>query len=275
MFRAPGQTKINFPVVQRVEQPGPSRARSSSPPVSFRRSRSEEPSVRKYVETGAGLKRPRQISAHAKFNPHIYRVAAAFKNATITWKLMCPRHDASEVAELLTLSTNAMKNRIADFRTRNPAVKFNMAIHVIFKQETDEMITTFPPVVLVTEQFELFPDDNLDSILKSCSEQLQNRIVSYQGFGSGWTVKEIRSLDTTVWLLNPLRGESYHPLSKWISNTHCVVNLRNEGNRCFEDAVMAALYTPKSHSERSGSYKQFYERKEAPSFKTLNFPIKI
>ena len=275
MLRAPGQTKINFPVIQDRQQPGPSRARSRSPPRPFQRSKSEEPPARKYVETGAGIKRPRPTSAHAKFNPSIYRVAAAFKNATLTWKLMCTKHDASGVAEILDLSTKAMKSRLSNFRAKNPALKFNMAIHVIFKQETDELITTFPPVVLATEQFEVYPDNDLDSMLKVCSEQLQNRIVSYQGFGSGWTVREIRSLDTTVWLLNPLRGESYHPLSKWIQNTKCVVNVQNEGNRCFEDAVMAALYTPKTNRSRPGSYKEFYKREDAPSFKTLNFPIKI
>ena len=76
--------------------------------------------MRKNVETGAGIKRPRPISAHAKFNPDIYRVAAAFRNATITWKLMCTKHDASEVAEVLDLSTEAMKNRLNNFCTRNP-----------------------------------------------------------------------------------------------------------------------------------------------------------
>ena len=38
---------------------------------------------------------------------------------------------------------------------------------------------------------------------------------------------------------------------------------------------MAALNKSKTHGNRPGSYKQFYERKDAPSFKTLNFPIKI
>ena len=168
-----------------------------------------------------------------------------------------------------------MKGKLSRYRINNPAIKFNMGIHVTFQQETDETITTFPPIVFLTEQFELYPDNDLDDILKKCSQQLQNRIICYEGVGSGWTVKKIHSLDTTVWVLNPLRGESYHPLSAWIIHTRCVVNVKNEGNQCFVDAVMACLYTPKDHVSRPSSYKKFYEREDAPTFESLTFPMKL
>ena len=210
-----------------------------------------------------------------KDKPDIYRVAAAFKNATITWKLICAKHNAAGVASLLDRSTRDMKSRLIGFRSKNPALKFNMAIHITFQQESDDSITTFPPVVLVTEQMELYPDDNLEELLKTCSNQLQNRITNYEGCGSGWTVQRINSLDTTVWVLNPLRGESYHELSQWIKNSHCTVNVKNEGNRCFEDAVMAGLYRPRHNPHRPGSYKEFYERDDAPTFSSLTFPVKL
>ena len=276
---APGQTRINFPVQNRDHQnvPGPSRARSRSPvaaPPPTRRARSESPPRSR---SGAGLKRPYPGTPLAKDKPEIYHVAAAFKNATITWKLICAKHNAAGVASLLDRSTRDMKSRLIGFRSKNPALKFNMAIHITFQQQSDDSITTFPPVVLVTEQMELYPDDNLEELLKTCSNQLQNRITNYEGCGSGWTVQRINSLDTTVWVLNPLRGESYHELSQWIKNSHCTVNVKNEGNRCFEDAVMAGLYRPERSKNvtRPGSYKEFYERDDAPTFSSLTFPVKL
>ena len=82
---------------------------------------------------------------------------------------MCGKNDASEVSETLGSTTAAMKGKIERYSRNNLAAKFNMAIHVVFQQETDETIVTKPPIVFVTEQFEVYPDNDLDSILKTCS----------------------------------------------------------------------------------------------------------
>ena len=148
-----------------------------------------------------------------------------------------------------------------------------MAIHATFRQEVDESIKTFPPIVLQTNQMELNPDDDLDPMLKSCSEQLQNKITFYEGTGSGWVIENIHCIDTTVWILNPARGESWHPLSDWIANTHSVLNIQNKDNRCFVHAVMGSLYTPVSHRENPYSYSKFYQEKDAPTFNSLIFPM--
>ena len=79
--------------------------------------------------------------------------------------------------------------RQAQLQLHNHAVKFYMAIHATFRQGVHESIKTFPPIVLQTNQMELYPDDDLDPMLKSCSEQLQNKITFYEGTGpSGWSV---------------------------------------------------------------------------------------
>ena len=126
-----------------------------------------------------------------------------------------------------------------------------------------------------SEQFEIYPDDNLDTALKSCSEQLQNRIAGYEGCGSGWVIDQVHSIDTTVWLLLPVRGESWHALSEWITRTHCVLNVKNDDNRCFVHAVMASLYTPVSNKCHPSSYSKFYKEENAPTFNSLTFPMKL
>ena len=100
-----------------------------------------------------------------------------------------------------------------------------MSIFVDFMQATDESIVTFPPVVLVTDQMEVYQDTDVDELLKKCAVELGDRIVSYKGNGSGWVVDKLIWLDTTIWRLDPLRGDSFIPLPKWIKNTRCVVNV--------------------------------------------------
>ena len=71
--------------------------------------------------------------------------------------MICPKHHTSTIANLLQDSAFDM--------LKNPAIKFCMAIDATFQQETDETIKTFPPVVLQSVQFEIHPDDNLDTSL--------------------------------------------------------------------------------------------------------------
>ena len=65
-------------------------------------------------------------------------------------------------------------------------------------QATDESIVTFPPVVLVTDQMEVYHDTDVDELLTKCAVALGDRIVSYEGNGSGWVVDKLIWLDTTI-----------------------------------------------------------------------------
>ena len=205
----------------------------------------------------------------------IYKTATAFRNATVTWKLLYKNSDPENFVEYLDESTSAMRGKLQVYRKKHHALKFNMSLHVKFEQTVDPSIITIPPVVLVTEQFEVYEDTDIPELLKICSEQLQNRIECYQGLGSGWTISKLHALDTTVWKLDPLRGNTHHHLSKWIQNTICLVNVKNMDNECFRHAVVAGLYTPLTHSNLVFSYKQFVDRDDAPDFSMLTFPVNL
>jgi hypothetical protein len=205
----------------------------------------------------------------------IEQIKTAFRGATVTWKLYAPLGNrADEVADLLDRMTNAMKQKIQGYRSVKTAVKFNISLYAMFHQAKDESIKTEPSVVLVTEMFEVYEDTDLDEILDSCSKQLQNRIITYEGFGSGWVLETLEELDTTIWILDPLRAETYHPLSKWIWNTHCVINVQNVDNECFRHAVMAGLFTPENNRNQVYSYAQFYDKEDTPIF-NLTYPVKL
>ena len=81
-----------------------------------------------------------------------------------------------------------MRDNIRRYQRRRKPIKFNMSIFVDFMQATDESIVTFPPVVLVTDQMEVYQDTDVDELLKKCAVALGDRIVSYEGNGSGWVV---------------------------------------------------------------------------------------
>ena len=200
----------------------------------------------------------------------------AFRKALVTWKLTMPEtangHNAIDTIEE---AVGRMRKQIERYQRAKRPIKFSMSLYCDFVQATDESIITFPPAVLVTEQLEVDVGTNLDTVFSKCIQQLIDRVAAYQENGSGWTVHQLKSVDTTLWNLNPLRGGTFFPLPKWIQNTRCVVNVRNSDNECFRHAVMAGLYTPEHSGHRVGAYQQFYDALDAPNFTGLEFPLKV
>ena len=69
-----------------------------------------------------------------------------------------------------------------------------MSLHVNFEKAVDSTVTTGPPAVLVTEQFEVYGGTDISELLRQCSSQLQNRIENYESTGSGLGDKVKREL---------------------------------------------------------------------------------
>ena len=184
----------------------------------------------------------------------VHKTSTAYSNATTTWELIYKENDGLDYAELLKRSVFAMKDYIKRIKLSQHALKFNMSLHVNFEKATDPSIKTEPPVVLVTEQIEMYEHTNLDDVLKTLGDQLINRIEIYELNGSGFIVSNLVSLDTTTWLLDPIRGSTFHPLPDWIRRKNAMINIENEDDRCFKWSVLAGVYEPTGNPKLVSSY---------------------
>ena len=63
----------------------------------------------------------------------IYKTATAFRNATVTWKLLYKNNDPGNFVEHLDKSTSAMREKLQVYRKKHHALKFNMSLHVKFE----------------------------------------------------------------------------------------------------------------------------------------------
>ena len=225
--------------------------------------------------TGSGVPKKMQSSQH---HFHVDTIKTAFNNANITWQIKFPDNDSEDYIRLLNESTMAMYGKLSTYQQSRRALKFNMGVHVIYEQATNADILTDPPVVLQTEQFEVYEDTDLNELLITCSEQLQNRIATYESVGSGWIISSMIALDTTVWQLDPLRASNYHPLPEWVQHTKSVRNVQNKrDNMCFKWSVLAGLYEPTDPDNvcRVSSYTACEGYEDAPDFSMLTYPVSL
>ena len=235
--------------------------------------------------SGAGVKRKtakRSDAGPSKRKRTNYKVVVtqtAFDNAAMTWKLKYPENDSEDdyIGEIGD-SVESMREKITTYQKKRRALKVNMSLHVKFEKATDPSIVTEPPIVFVCEQFEVYEETNIDEVLDAIKEQLINRIEVFEMNGSGWIVSRLVALDTTVWLLDPLRGSTYHALPQWIQNKKSVVNVKNlHDNKCFQWSVLAGLEKPTSPTNKNETYsytKYVYENKYNFSMLPLPVPLK-
>ena len=52
----------------------------------------------------------------------------------------------------------------------------------------------------------------------------------------------------------PVTGSSYIKSLKKVENTHAIVNVKNDDEKCFLWSVLAKLYPVKKHTERLSNY---------------------
>ena len=132
-----------------------------------------------------------------------------------------------------------MKQKIIAWQLKKKAIKVSMALHLIFEKATNPSETTIPPVVLPSEQLEVYADTNICDIMNMLKRQLHNRIELYEGCGSAWVLSELVELDTTIWQLDPLRASStFLVLPYWIRRKVSVINVQNKDLACFKWAVL-------------------------------------
>ena len=202
----------------------------------------------------------------------------AFNRAVVTWKLKYKQNNPIDYVNLLDQTIAAVKDHLLRERHRQRAIKFNMSLHAVFEKAVDSSIVTDPPTVLVTDQFEVYAVTDLDECLQQCSMQLHNRIECYEGTGSGWILSHLVTLDTTTWILDPLRVSTFHSLPKWIQNTKCIRNIQNfTDNMCFKWSVLTGLYetTDSDHVQRISSYNDHENHEDAPNFSMLTYPVEL
>jgi len=91
--------------------------------------------------------------------------------------------------------------------------------------------------------------------------------------GSGWRVKRVVALDNGTARYKPFRGQSYFATPKYLP-PQSVVNVQNNDNRCFEWAILSALYPVQhgKHPDRPSSYRAHLKKLD---FTGIKFPVKV
>ena len=105
-------------------------------------------------------------------------------------------------------------------------------------------------------------------------EGILEKIATFQKEGSPWRLRSIINLELHIVRYNPLRGETYIPLPKWLKNKNAINNMKNKkDNKCFLRCVLRALNPKDDHPERVD--KKLMPKENTLNMEGIEYPVSL
>ena len=103
--------------------------------------------------------------------------------------------------------------------------------------------------------------------------KIMRKLEEFTSMGSGWRLKRCTALEMGIAQYQPFRGRSYIKTPACIP-PRTVINVKNEDNRCFEWAVLSALY-PVGHGQHPDRPASYQAHLNELNFTGIDFPVKV
>lgn len=90
--------------------------------------------------------------------------------------------------------------------------------------------------------------------------------------GSGFTLGEIVELEIQISSFERIRGATFIDLPQFVKDKKAVINVQNGDNKCFQYAILSALYPAGKNAHRVSNYTQYVN---TLNFDGIKFPVDI
>ena len=107
--------------------------------------------------------------------------------------------------------------------------------------------------------------------LSKATAKITKRLQDFTNEGSGWRLKRCARVDVGIVQYRPFRGRSYIKTPAYISS-RTVINVRNQDNRCFEWAILSAVYPVTQNPHRLAKYQDHLGEL---NFTGISFPVRL
>ena len=145
----------------------------------------------------------------------------------------------------LIKSIQSHKNQIlkliyTTIREHSSPIKFSLAVKLKTFKLTNENEKEFITIGLHSGTHYLATSDEAEQRFSDCSQILWENFEKWNTLGSGINLEKVESITLKIAKTRIMQGSSYIPTPKLFPRS--ILNIRNNDNRCFEYAILAALH---------------------------------
>lgn len=162
-----------------------------------------------------------------------------------------------EKYDLLTFFYNIRPKIIETLKDRCEKVKHikcYLNVHVAFTRETnDGVIDSSNPYFKSDTNTLLSQNDFRNGDLNEAYQKQFKSFDEYIARGSGWTLKHVISMELHTTQYRP----TYFKTPKTLKESHAIINIKNNDNKCFMWSVLAHLHPKKKNPNRVSNYLKY------------------
>ena len=114
-----------------------------------------------------------------------------------------------------------------------------MTADAVFVRETENGISRVPAYFATTPQL---VNNSTDFDLDAAVADLNRQADRWNSRGSGFVIERLIKFVICITQYRPLHGSTYVETPAQITNKYCVVNVKNDDEKCFAWVVLSGLY---------------------------------
>ena len=153
-------------------------------------------------------------------------------------------------------------------------LRWYLSVQVRLTRETEEGTATIAASFASVNQI-LLASSDADAQFDEACMVILSRLDEFIQLGSGWAVDAVIGCKIHTAIYNPIGGSASFPtMPKSVRNSHSVLNIQNDDDRCFMWCILAAIHPPARPdvAKRPSVYRPYVGEL---SFDGLDFPIKL
>ena len=171
-----------------------------------------------------------------------------------------------EVSNIVEAFLQDKQNSVISDIEKESSVKIRLSLKYTLTRDNqpypDQVVSTKTECLCIGE-------DRVEYYQKAC-KQLRAHMENHDTVGSGWSLRSINALYVDQTKFDSPRGSRYIDLFRWIKNKHCVINPKNQDNKCFMWCVLAHLHPVDKDAHRVSKYQKY---ENELNFEGCTFPM--
>lgn len=204
-----------------------------------------------------------------KLHKNLEIIHKFFNGKIITYRIRNENEAVFRCKEFMISIKGIVKEICESYLDVFKNVKINFKLNGLYSKPPLEEIST---KCFNTRNFIFQYSTTFNEFFEEIMEIIERKSEEFQEKDSGWSLLKILNLEMNLHKNNSLKGSSYIPLPKTISQKRAIINIKNEDEACFAWAIVSALHPAKNNKERMSSYPHY---KDILNLSNINFPMKI
>ena len=140
--------------------------------------------------------------------------------------------DGIAVVDARSFLNNAREN-ITRVLRENRETKVKLILKCDMERPSTRAETAISPADFHSNEHINLEGTDEDDIYNIMTNRILRNMATFQSGGSGWRLYIIIKLELHTAIYEPLRGETWIPLPKELTNKKAIINMQNKDNKCF------------------------------------------